>query len=254
VCHKQGKKLVAKEDPQNPKSVMKERKRNIVERCGCMARMFVKRRGNEWIVTEFNDNHNHPLIEKWSLTAYLRSHKDIPADEVEFLRLLHDCNVETSRQIQIMAKLYGKRAFMTYGPKEVANLRSSFRSETRYHDMQGTLEYFEKMKAADKDFFCAFDLDDEDRVQHLFWMDGAARRAYKAYNDCLSFDTTFLTNRYKMPCAPFIGINNHGQSIQFGCGFLRDELSDSFVWLFKAFEQCVDGLAPLNIITDQDLG
>ena len=85
-------------------------------------------------------------------------------------------------------------------------------------------------------------------------MDGAARRAYKAYNDCLSFDTTFLTNRYKMPCAPFIGINNHGQSIQFGCGFLRDELSDSFVWLFKAFEQCVDGLAPLNIITDQDFG
>ena len=110
------------------------------------------------------------------------------------------------------------------------------------------------MKAADKDFFCAFDLDDEDRVQHLFWMDGAARRAYKAYNDCLSFDNTFLTNRYKMPCAPFIGINNHGQSIQFGCGFLRDELSDSFVWLFKAFEQCVDGLAPLNIITDQDFG
>ena len=91
-----------------------------------MARMFVKRRGNEWIVTEFNDNHNHPLIKKWSLTAYLRSHKDIPADEVEFLRLLHECNVETSRQIQIMAKLYGKRAFMTYGPKEVANLRASF--------------------------------------------------------------------------------------------------------------------------------
>ena len=55
-----------------------------------------------------------------------------------------------------------------------------------------------------------------------------------------------------MPCAPFIGINNHGQSIQFGCGFIRNELSTSFVWLFETFLEAMGGLAPTNIITDQD--
>jgi hypothetical protein len=84
-------------------------------------------------------------------------------------------------------------------------------------------------------------------------VDVPARRAYKAgYNGCISFDTTYLTNKYKMPCAPFIGINNHGQSIQLGCGFVKRELSSNFVWLFKMFKLAMGDIAPKNIITDQD--
>ena len=83
-------------------------------------------------------------------------------------------------------------------------------------------------------------------------MDGAARRAYKFFNDCVSFDTTYMTNIYKMPCAPFVGINSHGQSIQFGCGFLRNELTTSFEWLFETFLEAMGGVKPVNIITDQD--
>ena len=99
------------------------------------------------------------------------------------------------------------------GFKPPANLRASFRREDRYTDMQGTLEYFMQLKQEDKDFFCKFLMDEENRVECMFWIDGPSRRAYKFYNDCLSFDTTYCTNIYKMPCAPFIGINCHGQSI-----------------------------------------
>ena len=86
----------------------------------------------------------------------------------------------------------------------------------------------------------------------MFWIDGASRRAYAKYNDCLSFDTTYMTNMYKMPGAPFIRINNHGQSIQFGCVFVRNELKKNFVWLFNTFLHAMGGVAPKNIITDQD--
>jgi hypothetical protein len=61
-----------------------------------------------------------------------------------------------------------------------------------------------------------------------------------------------MTKAYKMPFAPFIGINSHRQSIQFGCGFLGNELSISFEWLFESFLIAMDGLAPVNIITYQD--
>jgi hypothetical protein len=57
---------------------------------------------------------------------------------------------------------------------------------------------------------------------------------------------------YKMPCAPFIGINRYGQTIQLGCGFLRNERISNFVWLFEKFLDAMDGLHPVNIITDQD--
>ncbi|XP_037410395.1 protein FAR1-RELATED SEQUENCE 5-like, partial [Triticum dicoccoides] len=112
--------------------------------------------------------------------------------------------------------------------------------------------YFDEKAKEDPDFFYRIRLDDEDRVRNMYCVDGAARRAYKHFRDCMSFDATYLTNMYKMPCAPFIGINNHNQLLQFGCGLVRNEDTDGYVWLFKTFLECMDGLAPMNIITNQD--
>ena len=151
-----------------------------------------------------------------------------------------------------MVELYGSLHAVPYTIKDVANLRASFRQEHRHTDLQDTLAYFQEQKAKDSDFYWKIKLDEDEKVENIYWIDGAARRAYKLYNDCLSFDTTYLTNIYKMPYAPFIGINSHGQSIQFGCGFLRNELTDSFVWLFQTFLDAMGGISPKNIITDQE--
>ena len=252
VCSRAGKKRKDKEDMQNVKSVVSKRCRNKTIRIECPARMFVKRRGAVWVVTEFNDDHNHPLVNKWSLTAFMRSHRNIPEEEKEFIRLLHNCNLQTSRQMKILADLHGSLHNVPYKIKDVANYRASLRLEHRLTDMQDTISYFQKLKSEDSDFFYKIKLDEDDRVENIYWIDGPARRAYKYYSDCISFDTTYLTNIYKMPCAPFIGINNHGQSIQFGCGFMRTEVTDSFVWLFETFLEAMGGVAPAHIITDQD--
>jgi hypothetical protein len=65
------------------------------------------------------------------------------------------------------------------------------------------------------------------------------------------FDTTYLTNKYDMPFAPFIGINHHGESIILGCGLLSGEDTDSFVWVFRQWLQSMCGIAPKTIIIDQ---
>jgi hypothetical protein len=83
-------------------------------------------------------------------------------------------------------------------------------------------------------------------------VDSSAREAYKLYNDCISFETTFMINKYNMSCAPFIRINRFGQSIQLGCDFVRNERIPNFEWQLQAFLEAMDGLQPLNIITDQD--
>jgi hypothetical protein len=61
-----------------------------------------------------------------------------------------------------------------------------------------------------------------------------------------------MTNMYNMPFAPFIGINRYCQSIQLGCGFLKNENVESFEWLFQEFLEAMGGLQPQNFITDQD--
>lgn len=54
-----------------------------------------------------------------------------------------------------------------------------------------------------------------------------------------------------MPFSPFIGVNNHGQSILFGRALLAGEATENFVWLFNAWMTCMSGKAPIGILTDQ---
>jgi len=44
--------------------------------------------------------------------------------------------------------------------------------------VKATLEYFEELKKEDPEFYYSYTLDEFDRVENLFWVDGAARRAY----------------------------------------------------------------------------
>jgi hypothetical protein len=118
--------------------------------------------------------------------------------------------METSRMMQLMATLYESVEGVPYTLKDMSNFRATLCAENLYTDMQDTIAYFEALQYRDKDFFFRYDLDDQKRVKHLFWVDGAARKAYKYFNDCISFDTTYMTNKYKMPFAPFVGINSHG--------------------------------------------
>ncbi|KAM0871245.1 hypothetical protein ACQ4PT_039493 [Festuca glaucescens] len=164
---------------------------------------------------------------------------------------VEDKSVFVCRIMQIMSELYGGKANVLYDAKTVSNYTTKLGEPDKFRDIPSLLDYFEEIKQTDPMFYYKFKLDDESRVQNIFWVDGPAREVYKIYYDRISFDTTYLTNRYKIPCAPFIGINRYCQSIQLGCGFLRHERIEDFVWLFEVFLDAMDGLHPENIIIDQ---
>ncbi|XP_050157481.1 protein FAR1-RELATED SEQUENCE 5-like [Malus sylvestris] len=77
--------------------------------------------------------------------------------------------------------------------------------------------------------------------------------AYHYFGDVVTFDTTYRTNKYDMPFAPFTGVNHHWQSIQFGCAHLQDETKVTFLWLFETWLEAIGGRHPITIITEQDL-
>ncbi|XP_035547269.1 protein FAR-RED IMPAIRED RESPONSE 1-like [Juglans regia] len=113
-------------------------------------------------------------------------------------------------------------------------------------------EYFCRMQYKNPGFFALMDLDDEGRLKNVFWANPRSRVAYQYFSDVVTFDTTYLTNRYGMPFAPFVGVNHHGQSILLGAGLISSEDTETFVWLFQTWLKCMDGIAPKAIITDQD--
>ena len=75
---------------------------------------------------------------------------------------------------------------------------------------------------------------------------------YKHFGDVVIFDTTYNTNKYSLICAPIVGVNNHWNTIMFGCAFLSTETAETFEWLLQEFVDSMDGKEPITIFTDQD--
>jgi hypothetical protein len=113
-------------------------------------------------------------------------------------------------------------------------------------------DYFSRMQEVNDGFYHMMDFDDESKLKNVFWADARSMASYEYFGDVVTFDTTYLTNKYKMPFALFLGVNHHGQSMLFGAGLLSSEDTETFVWLFETFLICMNGRAPSAIITYQD--
>ncbi|XP_042950298.1 protein FAR-RED IMPAIRED RESPONSE 1-like [Carya illinoinensis] len=113
-------------------------------------------------------------------------------------------------------------------------------------------EYFLWMQYRNPGFFALMDLDDDGRLKNVFWADPRSRTAYQYFSDVVTFDTTYLTNRYGMLFASFVGVNHYGQSILLRAGLISSQDTETFVWLFQIWLQCMDGITPKAIIIDQD--
>ncbi|OEL32263.1 hypothetical protein BAE44_0006719 [Dichanthelium oligosanthes] len=146
VCQKAGvnKKQKADEDgPITEKKIVKQRCRDYIDRTRCPARMIVRKTApSQWEVVFFEREHNHECVKKFPLTKYMKSHRDIPAEEKEFIKLLHGCCINTTRAYQIMVELYGGIENCPYTEGDAKNLRVENRAEYRGKDMKATLDYF----------------------------------------------------------------------------------------------------------------
>ena len=100
--------------------------------------------------------------------------------------------------------------------------------------------------------YFAYEVDEDGRLTHCFWVDGGARKAYVHFGDVVVFDTTYDTNQYSLIFAPFTRVNHHFQSITLGCGLLKDDKVDSLSSLFNKWQDAMGNCPPNTIITDHD--
>ncbi|KAK9714828.1 hypothetical protein RND81_06G123000 [Saponaria officinalis] len=62
----------------------------------------------------------------------------------------------------------------------------------------------------------------------------------RAFGDPVSYDTTFMSNRYRMPFFPFMGVNHHGSTVIF-----------TAAWISYEDTETVLGRVPAVMLTDQ---
>ncbi|XP_021823657.1 protein FAR1-RELATED SEQUENCE 5-like [Prunus avium] len=134
----------------------------------------------------------------------------------------------------------------------INNNERNLRNGLKGHDADMLYGHFQLEHKKNLSFTFKIEADEEDRITPYFWADTKSRKAYTFFGDVVLFDSTYNTNRYCMIFAPFVGVNNHGQTTVFACSFLSDETTNSFLWLFKQFKKAMPGGSPKMIITYQD--
>lgn len=235
-----------------PESDSGSSRRPSVKKTDCKACMHVKRRPDgKWIIHEFIKEHNHELLP--ALAYHFRIHRNVKLAEKNNIDILHAVSERTR-------KMYVEMSRQSGGCLNIGSLQG----DTNYQfdrgqylaldegDAQFMLEYFKRIQKENPNFFYAIDLNEEQRLRNLFWVDAKSRNDYLSFNDVVSFDTTYLKTNDKVPFAPFIGVNHHSQPILLGCALVADETKPTFVWLMKTWLRAMGGQAPKVIITDQE--
>lgn len=117
---------------------------------------------------------------------------------------------------------------------------------------QHVLDYLKRLDAENPAFFYAVQSDNDHTSGNIFWADATSRTNYSYFGDAVIFDTTYKTNRYKIPFASFTGFNHHGQPVLFGCALILNESESSYTWLFQTWLHAMSGRCPVSITSDPD--
>ncbi|CAI9090166.1 OLC1v1024888C13 [Oldenlandia corymbosa var. corymbosa] len=227
-------------------------RRPTVKKTDCKASMHVKRnKDGKWYVHEFIKEHNHELLP--ALAYHFRIHRNVKLAEKSNIDILHAVSERTR-------KMYVEMSRQSGSSPEIASLEIASGSQPEQGqllaleegDAQVILEYFMRIQRENPHFFYAMDLNEDQRLRNLFWVDAKSRKDYNSFNDVIVFDTSYMKANEKMPFAPFFGVNHHFQPMLIGCGLVGDETVTTFMWLMKIWLKAIGGQAPKVIITDQD--
>ncbi|XP_028126585.1 protein FAR-RED IMPAIRED RESPONSE 1-like [Camellia sinensis] len=194
--------------------------------------------------------HTHDLIPTDS--RHFAMNKRIVTPVKRRLEINDEAGIGVAKNFHSIVVEAGGYEALTFDERDTRNhIESMRRLRLGVGDAESIALYFHRMQQQNSNFYSAIDLDEDGSMRNLFWADAKSRVVYKAFGDVVSFDTTYLTNKYDMPFAPFVGVNHHGQSILLGCGLLSNEDTETFVWLFKEWLSCMSDAPPKAIITDQ---
>lgn len=212
---------------------------------GCKASMHVKRRQNgKWYIYSFVKEHNHELLP--AQVHFFRSHRN--ADPLK-----NDVRVRRRKNLAEVSKLFS--AYQNVDCLEGYMRNQNDKGRTLVlepGDAQILLEHFMHMQEQNPKFFYAVDLNEEHRLRNVFWVDAKGMEDYITFCDVVSFDTTYFTNKYKVPLVLFIGVNHLIQPTLLGCALIADETVYTFVWLLQTWLIAMDERAPRVILTDQN--
>ncbi|KAJ0863281.1 putative transcription factor FAR family [Helianthus annuus] len=248
VCNKEGFKDLKRDSSKG------DVKRRRELRTGCESFLRIsKGKYGKWLVDKFNDSHNHELTVTPTKVMKHRSHGKFHRAEAckSLMSELSQSGLKPS-QIRKVVNTMKSPCENDVTSKQCADILAVERKQYKGKEFYGLIKHFQDKLIEDRNLYFVVDLFEDGSPRNIFWADGRSRDAYIKFGDVVVFDVTYMTNKFKIPFAPFVGVNHHRQSILFGGALLENEKQDTFERLFKNFLKCMFDKYPLAMITDQD--
>jgi len=166
----------------------------------CSARITLTKKEDEWYITTVNEKHSHDLSPTKS--RLFRGNRIIKLGVKRTIDLNDQAGVRTNKTYQSLVHGAGGYDNLPFVERDVRNYVSQQRrSLGKEGDSQALLKHFSRMKELNTDFFFDIDVDEDNRIRNVFWADARSRAASQYFGDVVSFDMTYLSNKYDMPFA-----------------------------------------------------
>lgn len=231
VCHRAGLNL-----PRKTADLKRQRNKKS-SRCNCEAQMVIKKDVKsglaQWVVVQFSNVHNHELLDS-NEVRYLPAYRNISAVDRERILALSKagCNVHLIMRALELEKGV-KPGTLTFTERDLRNFLQSSKNLNEENEGAELLKVCKSMKEKNPDFRYDYTLDESNKLENIAWSYGESISAYKVFGDVVVFDTSYHLYAYNRPLGVWLGVDNHGNTIFFGCVILRDETSHSYTWALQ---------------------
>ena len=84
----------------------KQKRRKASFRCGCLASLTLKKIGNVYEVTNFEDGHNHPLVAEKDM-IFMKNSRNMGYTKQHFLYQVSNANFGPAIGFRLLKQLYG---------------------------------------------------------------------------------------------------------------------------------------------------
>nr|KAJ0226034.1 hypothetical protein LSAT_V11C100048770 [Lactuca sativa] len=159
-------------------------------------------------------------------------------------------NIGATKAHKLRAAMVGGYDNLSATSVDYKNLWRDYPTLVGPSDAQCIIDQLIHRRDTYPNFYCNYKVKNKSLIG-VFWVHETSKEYYSKFNDVISIDATYRTNKYKMIFVPFSAINNHQKTVTVGATLLSDERIESYIWMLNCFISA-HGKPPNLILTDQD--
>ena len=223
-------KLVCSREGKYVSQIQPELKTHPTQKRQCSTCLTTVNKSEAWILSIVVHNHNHDISPTKS--RLIRENRRLNLQAQRTLDINDEVGVRLNKTFRSLVGQAGGFVNLQFLERDIGNyIEQQRRAFGKEGDGQALIQHFSRMRELNNSFYYEIDTDAENIIIDVFWADARSRVASVDFGDVISFNTTYLTNKYDMPFAPFFGVNHHSHSILLGCGLVFAEDASTFTWL-----------------------